>query len=128
MSERIALIGLGAMGGAIGTRLLETGNRLHVFDLDREKVAALVARGAIAADSAAGASRDAEFVITSLNSAKIVGLAAFGEGGIAEGAAPGTVIIDMSSIDPDIRGHGRREGPRMGRQSAFGRRAQGPDR
>lgn len=57
MSERIALIGLGAMGGAIGTRLLETGNRLHVFDLDREKVAALVARGAIAADSAAGASR-----------------------------------------------------------------------
>lgn len=101
MSERIALIGLGAMGGAIGTRLLETGNRLHVFDLDREKVAALVARGAIAADSAAGASRDAEFVITSLNSAKIVGLAAFGEGGIAEGAAPGTVIIDMSSIDPE---------------------------
>jgi 2-hydroxy-3-oxopropionate reductase len=35
MNEKIALIGAGAMGGAIGTRLLETGNSLTVFDLDR---------------------------------------------------------------------------------------------
>ena len=40
MSQKLALIGAGAMGGAIGTRLLETGNELAVFDLDKEKVAA----------------------------------------------------------------------------------------
>ena len=101
MSEKVALIGAGAMGGAIGTRLVETGNRLAVFDLDPEKVAALTAKGAVAAASAADAASQAEFVITSLNSAKIVEAAAFGPGGIAEGAAPGTLIIDMSSIDPD---------------------------
>ena len=100
MSESIALIGAGAMGGAIGTRLLETGNPLTVFDLDPEKVAALVAKGATAAASAAEAGAAAEFVITSLNSAQIVRKAAFGPGGIADGAVPGTVIIDMSSIDP----------------------------
>ena len=44
MSEKIALIGAGAMGGAIGTRLLETGNTLHVFDLDAARVDALVAK------------------------------------------------------------------------------------
>ncbi len=101
MSERIALIGAGAMGGAIGTRLLETGNSLKVFDLDAAKVAELVALGGVAAASAAEASRDVDFVITSLNASRIVGLAAFGKDGIADGAAKGTVIIDMSSIEPD---------------------------
>ncbi|MCL6282474.1 NAD(P)-dependent oxidoreductase [Ruegeria sp. 2012CJ41-6] len=100
MSEKIALIGAGAMGGAIGTRLLETGNALNVFDLDAEKVAVLVAKGGVAADSAAEASRGVDFVITSLNASRIVELAAFGKDGIADGAAEGTVIIDMSSIEP----------------------------
>ncbi|MEO1364950.1 MAG: NAD(P)-dependent oxidoreductase [Pseudomonadota bacterium] len=95
------MIGAGAMGGAIGTRLLETGNSLWVFDLDTARVDELVAKGAVAATSAAEAARDADFVITSLNAARIVGLAAFGENGIADGARPGTVIIDMSSIDPE---------------------------
>lgn len=102
MSEKIALIGAGAMGGAIGTRFLETGNKLSVFDLDTAKVAELVAKGATAAASAAEAASTSDFVITSLNSSKIVGLAAFGENGIADGAARGTVIIDMSSIEPDV--------------------------
>jgi 2-hydroxy-3-oxopropionate reductase len=101
MSEKIALIGAGAMGGAIGTRLLETENSLTVFDLDSERVAALTAKGAVAAGSAAEASRDVDFVITSLNASHIVERAVFGEGGIAHGAARGTVIIDMSSIAPD---------------------------
>lgn len=100
MTHRIALIGAGAMGGAIGARFLETGNALTVFDLDPEKVAALVAKGATAAASAAEAAQDVEAVVTSLNASRIVGLAAFGENGIAEGARPGTLIIDMSSIDP----------------------------
>ncbi len=101
MSENIGLVGAGAMGGAIGTRFLETGNTLRVFDLDPDKVAALVAKGAVAATSPADAAAGSDFVITSLNSAKIVEIAAFGDNGIVEGAANGTVIIDMSSIDPD---------------------------
>lgn len=101
MSERIGLVGAGAMGGAIGTRLLETGNSLAVFDLDPEKVAALVDKGAVAAASAAEAAMGNDFVITSLNASRIVGLAAFGKDGIADGAAEGTIIIDMSSIEPD---------------------------
>lgn len=101
MSERIALIGAGAMGGAIGRRLLETGNSLTIFDLDTAKVDELVALGGVAAVSAAEASRDAEFVITSLNASRIVEIAAFGADGIVDGAKPGTLIIDMSSIEPE---------------------------
>jgi 2-hydroxy-3-oxopropionate reductase len=97
---QIALIGAGAMGGAIGLRLLQTGTDLRVFDLDQTRVAALVAEGAIAAASAAEAARGAEASILSLNSAQIVEKAVFGAGGVAEGAMPGAIVIDMSSIDP----------------------------
>lgn len=101
MSLKIALIGAGAMGGAIGTRLAQTGQTLHVFDLDKDKVAELVAQGAIAAASAAEAAAQSDYVVTSLNAPRIVDIAVFGKDGVAEGAKPGTLIIDMSSIDPD---------------------------
>ena len=101
MSDMIALIGAGAMGGAIGARLLETGTDLIVYDRDPEKMAALVARGASAASSAAYAASESKAAILSLNSAAIVRAAVFGPQGVAEGARPGTLIIDMSSIDPE---------------------------
>ncbi|CCD98290.1 NAD(P)-dependent oxidoreductase [Bradyrhizobium sp. STM 3809] len=101
MTSVVALIGAGAMGGAIGTRLVQTGTRLVVFDLDPAKVAALVAQGATAAASAAKAAAEVDAVILSLNSAKIVRAAVFGADGVAAGARKGTLIIDMSSIDPD---------------------------
>ncbi|RPE64811.1 2-hydroxy-3-oxopropionate reductase [Pacificibacter maritimus] len=101
MTLKIALIGAGAMGGAIGTRLAQTGQTLHVFDPDSEKVAELVAHGAIAAASAADAAAASDYVITSLNAPRIVDMAIFGEAGVAAGAKAGTLIIDMSSIDPE---------------------------
>jgi 2-hydroxy-3-oxopropionate reductase len=100
MTDKIALIGAGAMGGAIGARLVATGTRLAVFDLDPDKLAPLVAAGATAAPSAADAAKDARAVILSLNAPHIVRAAVFGPDGVAQGAAPGTLIIDMSSIDP----------------------------
>ena len=97
----VALIGAGAMGGAIGARLVETGTPLAVYDRNPEKVALLSDKGAHAARSAADAARGARAVILSLNAAAIVRAAVFGPEGVAEGAAAGTLIIDMSSIDPE---------------------------
>ncbi|CUX40052.1 2-hydroxy-3-oxopropionate reductase [Agrobacterium tumefaciens] len=99
--NKVALIGAGAMGGAIGTRLIETGNQLTVFDLDAEKVATLTSLGAQSAGTAAEAASVSDVVILSLNSPKIVRIAVFGKDGVAAGAKPGTLIIDMSSIDPE---------------------------
>ena len=99
--NKVALIGAGAMGGAIGTRLIETGNQLTVFDLDAEKVAALTSLGAQSASTAAEAASISDVVILSLNSPKIVRIAVFGKDGVAAEAKPGTLIIDMSSIDPE---------------------------
>ncbi|WP_373486485.1 NAD(P)-dependent oxidoreductase [Blastomonas sp.] len=100
MTIKIALIGCGAMGGAIGARLIATGQTLTVFDLNADAVQSRVDKGAIAADSAAAAAAASDYVITSLNAPHIVKAAVFGHGGVAAGAKPGTLIIDMSSIDP----------------------------
>lgn len=101
MAKGIALIGTGAMGGAIGMRLCEKGHRLRVYNRTIGKTAPLVAKGAVAAGSAADAAGAADVVILSLNSAAIVETAVFGPQGVAETAGPGTLIIDMSSIAPD---------------------------
>ena len=101
MTNRVALIGAGAMGGAIGTRLAETGNHLTVFDPDPAKRQTLVDKGASAATTAAEAAAASDYVILSLNAPAIVRRAVFGEAGVAAGARPGTLIIDMSSIDPE---------------------------
>jgi 2-hydroxy-3-oxopropionate reductase len=100
MSFNVALIGAGIMGNAIGTRLLERGHILHVFDLDSSKVEALSIKGAIAASSIADAFQKSTFVILSLNSAKIVHSAVFGPQGIASHGSAEKLLIDMSSIDP----------------------------
>ncbi|THF47393.1 NAD(P)-dependent oxidoreductase [Allorhizobium terrae] len=101
MSNRVALIGAGAMGGAIGTRLIKTGQNVTVFDLDPEKRAALTALGAKDAETAAKAAAVSDVIILSLNSPNIVRAAVFGKDGVAAGAKPGALIVDMSSIDPD---------------------------
>lgn len=100
MAETVALIGAGIMGQAIATRLLSCGHALAVFDIDTEKVAALVQKGAKAAANPAAAAHDADYVILSLNHADIVAKAVFGGDGIASVATPAKLLIDMSSIDP----------------------------
>lgn len=98
---KVGLIGAGAMGGAIGTRLLEVGCTLAVFDLDKARVQELVDKGGRAASSASDAASEADFVIFSLNASRIVDIAAFGEDGAALGANSDAIFIDMSSVGPE---------------------------
>ena len=94
----VALIGAGAMGQAIGGRLLQCGVGVRVFDRNPPKRAALAEKGAVDCASAAEAGQGADVVLTSLNSAEAVRALTVGEEGALGDAA---MVIDMSSIDPD---------------------------
>ncbi len=100
MSLNIAVIGAGIMGSAISTRLLECGHKLKVFDLDKEKVAYLASKGAQPSASVAEATKRSDFVILSLNHAKIVRAVVFGKDGVIDAGDTTKTLIDMSSIDP----------------------------
>jgi 2-hydroxy-3-oxopropionate reductase len=98
--RRVAVIGAGVMGTAIGSRLVHQGCALAFFDPVPSAGEELLDRGAMRAASAAKAAAGADYVITSLNSADIVERALFEPEGVAAGAAPDKLLIDMSSIDP----------------------------
>jgi 2-hydroxy-3-oxopropionate reductase len=87
--RKIALIGCGVMGTAIGSRLLKCGHAVIAFDLDSSKVRQLEALGAEAASSASDAAARSDAVVLSLNSARIVRAAVFGDGGVVHGASAG---------------------------------------
>jgi 2-hydroxy-3-oxopropionate reductase len=97
---KIGFIGLGIMGKPMAKNLLKAGYELVVFDRNKEAVADLVSAGAAGAESGKEVASLSEVVITMVPNSPHVRAAVLGEGGVAEGAKPGTVLIDMSSIDP----------------------------
>jgi 2-hydroxy-3-oxopropionate reductase len=97
---KIGFIGLGIMGKPMTKNLLKAGHELVVFDINKENVEHVTAAGAKAAASAADAASQAPVVITMLPNSPHVKAVVLGEKGVLEGAKPGTILIDMSSIAP----------------------------
>lgn len=95
---RVAFIGLGVMGAAMAANIAKAGFTLAVASRTRGKAAALEAAGARWAANAAEAARGAACVCLCVPDTPDVEAVLLGAGGVAEGAAPGTVVIDFSTI------------------------------
>lgn len=105
---KVAVLGIGLMGGPMARRLCEAGHDVQVWNRTLEKAQRLSAFGATAHVKAAHAVRDAELVITMLENGAVVGHVLF-EHGTATAMRPGTLVIDMSSIKPmEARDHAAR--------------------
>ncbi|MBI1181426.1 MAG: 3-hydroxyisobutyrate dehydrogenase [Alphaproteobacteria bacterium] len=96
---KVGFIGLGNMGGHMANNLLKAGHSMKAFDLMQDALDRAVANGATAAKSASDAGRDVDVVITMLPAGKHVRSVYAEPGGIIEVAAPGTLLIDSSTID-----------------------------
>lgn len=96
----IGFIGLGIMGKPMAKNLLKAGHSLIVYDIVDAPVKALVAAGATAGSSPKDVASRNELIITMLPNSPHVKKAVLGEGGVIEGARPGSVLVDMSSIAP----------------------------
>lgn len=97
---KVGFIGLGIMGKPMAKNLVKAGHEVVVFDFNKDSVDDLVSCGAAAAASGRDVAAQVEVVITMVPNSPHVRAAVLGENGVAEGAKPGTVVIDMSSIDP----------------------------
>ena len=100
MTERLGFIGLGVMGRPMAKRIRDGGFTLTVFSRSRGPVDELARAGAATASSPADVARQSSIVITMLPDTPDVDAVITGTGGVTEGLAPGSIVIDMSSISP----------------------------
>jgi 3-hydroxyisobutyrate dehydrogenase len=98
---RVGFIGLGIMGSRMAANLRRAGHDLTVYNRTRATAEAWAAEhGANVAATPAEAGAAADVVITMVVDGDQVQEVLLGSGGVAEGAAPGTLCIDMSTIAP----------------------------
>lgn len=96
--SKIAFIGLGHMGGPMALNLVKKGHSLTVFDLVPEAIKQLTDAGAIAAETAVEAVKDAEVVITMLPASKHVESIYIDNDNLLEHISTDALIIDCSTI------------------------------
>jgi 3-hydroxyisobutyrate dehydrogenase-like beta-hydroxyacid dehydrogenase len=104
MSEAVAVIGLGVMGGAIAPHLLRAGRKVVGYDVDDERRAAMAAAGAEIADSVARAAAGARVVLTSLPNEKALADVAAAIAGA--GISP-RIVVEMSTMTIEAKARAR---------------------
>ncbi|MFJ3044729.1 3-hydroxyisobutyrate dehydrogenase [Herbaspirillum chlorophenolicum] len=102
MARKIAFIGLGNMGGPMAANLVRKGFDVTGFDIFQEALARLAQAGGKTAGSAGEAARGADVVITMLPTGEHVHAAYAGEKGILAMAHDAAVLVDCSTVAPDV--------------------------
>ena len=102
---RIGIIGVGLLGSAVASRLLEGSFEVTGYDTRPEQVKALQVKGLKAASTIAEAAADAHAVFTILPSLDSVETTMIGAGGLIETAPPNCTVIQMSTISPELTRH-----------------------
>lgn len=101
MSTTVGFIGLGNMGMPMAEQLINAGHSVQALDLSEELQAKAAEHGARVVDSIAAAADGADVVITMLPAGPHVRSVYLDDGGLVATAAPGTLLIDSSTIDVD---------------------------
>jgi 2-hydroxy-3-oxopropionate reductase len=102
LSTRIAFIGLGVMGAPMAANLVRAGFEVTGYNRSPARVEQLVAAGGRGAADIAEAVRDADVVATMVPDSPDVRSVLTGQGGVFENAPAGTLVIDFSTIRPDV--------------------------
>jgi len=102
VDKQIGFIGLGIMGRPMAKNLLKAGFPLSVYNRTREKARELIKDGASEGSSPKDIASKTDVVITMVTGSPDVEAVVLGEEGIIQGARPGQIVVDMSTISPDV--------------------------
>jgi 3-hydroxyisobutyrate dehydrogenase len=105
MNERIGFIGLGIMGQGMSHNLLKAGFELTVWNRTRSRMEPLLVAGANGANSPADVAAASDIVVICVSDTPDVEAVVLGEQGLINGAEPGTLVIDCSTISPQVTRH-----------------------
>jgi 3-hydroxyisobutyrate dehydrogenase len=96
----LGFIGTGLMGTPMVMRLLGAGYRVQVWNRTRNKLDALLERGARAAESPAALTRASDIILMCVTDQRAAEEVLFGPSGIAVGGSAEKLVVDFSSIAP----------------------------
>jgi 3-hydroxyisobutyrate dehydrogenase-like beta-hydroxyacid dehydrogenase len=102
MPHTIGFIGLGIMGQPMALNLLKTGHKLTVYNRTSGKTEPLKEAGAQVALTPAAAANGADFVIIIVTDSAAVEEVVLGKDGILGTVASGAIVIDSSTISPEV--------------------------
>jgi 3-hydroxyisobutyrate dehydrogenase-like beta-hydroxyacid dehydrogenase len=103
VTTTVGIIGLGLLGQAVASRLLQAGHSVVGYDVMPDRVEALAARGGVPAPSAEAVAGRVEILFTILPTLASVEAAILGDRGVvAGGPAPGLTLVQMSTISPAL--------------------------
>ncbi len=100
--KRVAVLGLGRMGGLMAKHLVAAGFLVTGYDPDKKALSAVKRHGASAARSAAEAARGADVVCSSLPTPEVVREVYLGPGGVLAAMRPGTAAFEHSTSSVDL--------------------------
>ncbi len=98
--SRVGFIGLGIMGAPMAANLLKAGFAVTVWNRSPSRTQPLLEAGAEGADSPAAVAAASEVTLSCVTNSGDVEEVALGPGGVVEGAKPGSVYVDCSTIAP----------------------------
>jgi 3-hydroxyisobutyrate dehydrogenase-like beta-hydroxyacid dehydrogenase len=101
VSQALGFVGLGLMGSAIVTRLLEKGHVVTGHNRTRSKAQPLLEAGMRFAQTPREVAEAADIVFSMVTDTKALRAIANGPDGIVAGLKPGTLYVDMSTVDAD---------------------------
>src|ERR1700734_2813271 len=99
--NKLGFVGVGYMGRRIAQRLLESGFKLTAYDRDRSKAEELVRYGGTVAESVAELSSSCDVVLSCLPTDEAVLSIHKGADGALANAHRGSLVIDMSTVNPE---------------------------
>ena len=99
---KLGFIGIGSMGRPIARRLLQAGYKVMVYNRDRRKAEALVECGATVAKRISQLAFDADVILSCLPTDDAVRSVYAGPEGVFANVRPGSVIVEMSTVNPEI--------------------------
>jgi 3-hydroxyisobutyrate dehydrogenase len=97
---KVAFIGMGTMGAPMAINILKGGHQVTVHNRTREREKPVAEAGALTAESPGEAAANADIIITCVSDTPDVEAVILGEDGVMSGAAPGSMVVDMSTISP----------------------------
>jgi 3-hydroxyisobutyrate dehydrogenase len=100
--DKVAVIGLGAMGYGMAQSLLRAGFTVTGYDLVEATLAKFAKDGGLVARTPAEAAKDADIVVTVVVNAQQTEAVLFGEAGVIEAMPAGAVVISAATMDPAV--------------------------